>query len=372
MKKCVCTYSGSSEVIHDVPKNGNCPMTMPSSWMPTSSPEPTTTTTHSWGTGEVVGYDYTYWDSALGGAKILCQSSEHSTMGVAVGTMPVVATLCAGHNSTAEPPIKHWTSATVVSADAFNIGNWGFSKTEATDEGPSATSSERNELATSIYSAMKTLCSDSAVDTKTYVPTTSWNDAINSFAKISVTKTMKHCATQTVEVMDTYYLKSLKNDTDVADGPGDGTIEIEIKDSWFDPENLDGFLWKTAFTWSQQAMQNVREVNYNYGSHGGGFAGSVYEPDLWLKQYIVPSEILITHGADFSHDSVEAMWTKLHLKESAADEMACVEQEEMLMMAKSFAEFVVPELAPEIEVGADIGLEAMSWNCAEEAGTGDN
>ncbi|KAJ5981142.1 hypothetical protein N7481_008440 [Penicillium waksmanii] len=116
-------------------------------------------------------------------------------MGIAVGTMLIVATVCAGHNLTAEVGISHWTSATVVSADVFNIGNWGFLKTEATDEAATATSSERNELATSIFSAMKTLCSDSAVDTETYVLTISWNEEINSFTETSVIKTMKYCAT---------------------------------------------------------------------------------------------------------------------------------------------------------------------------------
>lgn len=332
---------------------------MPSSWIPTSTSTTTEPTTTSIPDDQMKGYPYTYWEYSAGGAKIACETSILSTEAVGVSPEPV-ATKCHGSSTTVVPGVSYVTTATVISASPVIAGNWAHATSETSDLPATTTVSEREVLASSIYAALSSVCSntDNQHAVTTHGPTTSWNDDLNSMTTVTVSKTLTACATDKVKVINVNYLP----DGDGSSSTQSGDLEISVVDSWFDEKNLKTWMWTIAFAYAQSAMNTTIYPKYRWRSGETGNE-AVYE----LAQHYAPSQVELSYRGSFDVGAdVETLHTMMHFHMSEKEVIACQTSAEMVNMFADLAAIVVPEIGPELRMAADAATPALEFACMND------
>ncbi|KAK5789737.1 hypothetical protein VI817_008860 [Penicillium citrinum] len=360
---CVC----DTTITHPAPTDGECPSTIPSDWIPaTTTTAQSTSTSHTLTDGELKGYMYTYDDYASGGARIACETSTVSTGHYGLGT-PVIGTHCAGSTTVLTSGVSYVTTATIITASPVLAGNWAEKTSENSDvaTAPETMNSERDVLASSIYNALSTRCADTDSQqlVTTVVPTTTWNDELNSMGTITATNTMTACATDSIEVIGVWYLDGGES----ASNTEEGDLKISVTESYFTKENLDQWMWTTAFAYAYAAINHTTYPEYMYRS---GYTGFTY-PHIFA-QHFAPKGIDLSYKGSFSLGAdVEAMKTELEFEMSKEEEIDCEMMGAMIDAFAQFAAAALPELAPAIEEGAAEGATSFVMQCADHAGDDD-
>ncbi|KAJ5818493.1 hypothetical protein N7474_004084 [Penicillium riverlandense] len=350
---CVC----SGGIRHPATQNEICPqLSFPWSWYTWPSPAPNTTLTN----GENVGYLYTYNEPTAGGAKIACETSKVANMAL-YGAYEGMETVCSGSTTTLTTGVSYVTTATGLTVSPVLAGNWVHSISESPVPSTSS-SSEVAILVSSIYNALSTICSDSGTPTTTVIPVTKWNDNKDHMWTVTETQTMTACATDTVEVIDVWYI-----DSDESNGPQQGTLKISVIESWFTAENLKEWMLQVASIYAKMAMSRTTYESYDDG------AGYSEEPVVNFKelaQHHAPRYVGLIYK--WIYESVEVdlgrMWTHLTFQPSEEDLLECVSSEEMIQFFASLCETFAPELAGEIQTVATKAEKLFLFVCEKSDG----
>lgn len=220
--------------------------------------------------------------------------------------------------------------------------------------------SERNVLASSIYNALSSQCSnmDSQSLITTLQPTTTWDYDASTMGHTSVSKTLTACATEAATVSSVYWLESESEHQ-----PDKGDLTISVTDSFFTEGNLDAWMWTTAFAYAYVAINHTNLMEYEYHD---AYTGEV-KPHV-LAQHYGASGFELSYKANLPGEpDRESMKTTMAFHESKEDEIACEIMAALIDTFASFASTALPELAPEIEEASIEGSEQFMASCEDSA-----
>lgn len=305
--------------------------------------------------GEIVGYPYTSWNMK-NGLCVACESSAISVVDVGLPGRPPSITTCVGSSTTLTPPITYITTATIVTASPVLAGNWISKASESTITN---TASEREVLASSIYSALSKVCSESGTTTVTTVPKTSWLSTDSpdmSMTIVDATETMTKCSdAKQTNIIDIWDLPA-GNSSDETEKDG---LSITVADSLFDGLSLNQWMWTIAFTYAQAAINSTVFDTYIHRDAESGFV----EPVV-IAQHYLPSEVHLSYKASFDvGNDLEYLETRMDFQPNPDNTLDCEILKQMVGFFADFIEVCAPEVAPEIRAATAEGEAALDYVC---------